>query len=107
MTNADSSDGFWILTVGALVVLLWLPHAYYATRYWRRERTALAFRAFFIAVMLEVGLLRGVLAGAARLWPQVEVVQVANRALAPIIFLFLLTGAIIAYVTWRHAERRW
>lgn len=97
----ERSDGFWILVVGIVCVLIWIPHLYYAIRLWRRRRSARTFRNAFIAIMLMVGLSRGVLAGAARIWPATEWVQVLNRGAAPIIFLLLITGAVVAFITWR------
>ena len=104
---ANREDGIWILAVGLIVVAMWAPHTFYAIRQWRRERTARAFRNAFIAIMLLVGLSRGVLAGAARLWPGTEWIQVANRGLTPVLFLFLITGAMVAWWTWRHVDGRW
>lgn len=101
-SSVNAEDGFWILTVGAVVIAAWLPHVYRSFRRWRRERSARSFRNAFIAAMLIVGLTRGLTAGAARLWPGYEWIQIVNRASAPIIFLALITGAIVAEYTWRH-----
>ena len=105
--SANPEDGLWILLVGLLVLALWLPHLYYAFRKWQAERTPRSFRNAFIAAMLIIGLTRGVLAGAARLWPGYDWIQIANRGAAPIIFVVLITGAIVAWWTWRHDGGRW
>jgi hypothetical protein len=103
-SSINREDGLWILIVGLLLVALWLPHLYYAVQLWRQHRSSRTFRNAFIAAMLVVSLFRGVLAGAARLWPGTEWVQVANRAITTIIFLLLITGALLSWWTWRHQQ---
>lgn len=107
MTNGDREGGLWILVVGILVFVIWIPHLYYAVRLWLSDRTARSFRNAFIAFMLMIGLSRGVLAGAARLWPGYEWIQILNLAASPVIFIFLITGALVSWWTWRHGGGRW
>jgi hypothetical protein len=102
MVNEDS---FWVVIVSALTFVTWLPNFVWQWRAWRSERTPRSFRHFFIATMVQVGLLRIVLSASARAWPTLSAIQVVNLVTAPILTIMLLSGGLVAIYTWRSGVR--
>lgn len=99
-------DAFWLTLVSAGVFLSYLPHLYFSTQRYRSEHSYRAFRGLFVAIMLQIGLLRIVLGAAARISPSTHTpVDVLSAITAPVLSLFLLTGGIVLAFSWVSEAR--
>jgi hypothetical protein len=99
-------DATWLVIASAITFVSWLPNTLLSARLWLEERSARAFRAVYVAFLLQVGLLRIVFSTAARNWPNNEWVQLVNNLTAPILTILLVSGGLVAWWTWRSL-RRW
>jgi hypothetical protein len=103
---SDAEEGLLFLVISVTIFATYLYHLFSAIDLWRIERSARSFRGAFIAVMLQLGLLRIVLAVAARVWPEAQIIVILNAITAPILSLLLLSGGVVLIYTWRHDIHR-
>jgi len=97
----------WLLVVGATAFIVWAIHFGLALGTWIRERTARAFRNFYIALMIQAGMTSIVLGRATRVWPEAAWIVQLSLFVSPVLVWLLLSGGVVALWTWSHPARRW
>lgn len=97
-----AGDGLWLSILSGLNFLVWTYHLYRAVQLWRSERRFRSFRNLFIAIMLQVGLLRIWLTATTRAAPNDQLLPLVNAFVAPLLTLLLLSGGFVVAWTWRH-----
>lgn len=97
------SDALWLAGVTVIVAVVYGYHLYRTLRKWTtEEHSERAFRNFFIAVMLEIGLFRILIGSLVRAYPQEHWLVTIQDVTAPLLSLLLLSGGIVILWTWRH-----
>lgn len=95
-------DAFWLAAITGLVFFVYGYHFYRCVGWFRRVRSRTAFRALFIAIMLQLGFLRIIVGSLVRALPQVHWLVVAQTIVAPLLTLMLLSGGFVLWWTWRQ-----
>jgi hypothetical protein len=96
------SDALWFSILSGLLFLVWGDHLWHAFNAYRRERNLRSFRGLFIAVMLQVGLLRIWIGATVRAAPDDRILPLLNAMVAPLLTLLLLSGGFVVAWTWRR-----
>lgn len=104
MTPVDPEDYGWIVAASLGTFTLWLPHLILSIRLWLHERKPRSFRGAYIAVMLQIGLLRIVLSAATLTWPDVGWINFLNLLTAPVLTAALISGAFVALYSWLQGD---
>lgn len=96
------SDALWLSILSGLLFLVWADHLWHAIGFYRKERSLRAFRNLFIAVMLQVGLLRIWIGATTRAAPTDPILPYLQAFTAPLLTLLLLSGGFVVAWTWRR-----
>lgn len=96
------SDALWLSIASGLLFLVWADHLLHTIAQWRRERSLRSFRGLFIAVMLQVGLLRIWVGATTRAAPDDRILPILQAFVAPLLTLLLLSGGFVMAYTWRR-----
>ena len=105
MNEISEEDALWLALLSGIVFLTYTYHLYRSAKLWRRERTYRSIRAFFIAVMLQLGLFRIALGAMLRAYPEATWLVTLNNFAAPILYVMLLSGGVLLGVAWILDDR--
>jgi hypothetical protein len=99
-------DAFWLSVVTAVVFVTWTYHLYRSMDLWWRERGYRALRGMFIAIMLQVGLLRIWIGASTRAFPEIPWLRLLQDMTAPVLTALLLSGGVLLFITWKADDRQ-
>jgi hypothetical protein len=102
----DADDALWLVAVTAVVFLSYLPHLFYSIQRWHQERSFRSTRGLFVALMLQLGMLRILIGVTDRAVPGQGAVGLLNTITAPVLTAFLLSGGVFLTATWIIERRR-
>jgi hypothetical protein len=95
-------DALWLAAITTLSFLLYGYHLIRCIGWFRRERHRQAFRALFIAIMIELLQLRVIVGSLVRALPYETWLVGLQTVIAPLLTLMWFSGGFVLWWTWRR-----
>ena len=107
-----TDDATWLVVVSGLIFVTWLPHLVFSYLRWRHPsrfpHTRFApLRGLFVAVMLELGILRAMGAGFLALIPSIPWLDDIVLVLTAVLTLMVMSGGLLMAATWLVERNPW